>query len=167
MKRFSIVLTLFLAMLSSQSIAQKIGHVNLEAVVTAMPQYKLAMDSLQTEQKKITSKLQKMEAEYNRQKGIYTDSFKIWSMGERTIRQNKLAEMEASYQQFYEIEARRLDTVQQVVLARLIKKVQKATKAVAAEKGITYVLNYSEQIVLYYEESHDLTAAVRKKLGLL
>lgn len=167
MKRISIVLTLLFALLVTHSFAQQIGHVNLELVVTSMPAYKLAMDSLQTEQKKITGKLQRMEAEYNKVKGIYTDSFKTWSIGERTIRQNKLAEMETSYKQFYELEARRLDTVQQIVLARLVKKVQKATKAVAAEKGITYVLNYSEQIVLYYDPSHDLTADVKKKLGLL
>ncbi|MBI3142487.1 MAG: OmpH family outer membrane protein [Bacteroidetes bacterium] len=166
MKHLPILLASLGVFLASNLYAQKIGHVNLEKVVTALPEYKISMDSLQQEQKKIETRLQKMEAEYNRAKTVYADSMKLWPIAIRTIKQNSLALMEANFQQYYDLEIKRLDTMQQVVLGRMIKRVQAATKVVAKEQGISYVLNYNEQIVLYYEESHDITAAVKTKLGI-
>ena len=168
MKRISFLFSIVFILLAFQSSAQKIGHVNMETIIVDMPAYKVAMDSLQLEQKKIQVKLKKMESEYERAKKTYQDSAKLWSMPVRQIKQNDLTNIEANYKQFYQLSSMGLDSMQQLVLGRLVKKVKKAAQAVAKEKGITYVLNYSEQaqLVLYYEESHDLTALVRKKLGI-
>lgn len=169
MKRISYLVVVFVGILASQTYAQKIGHVDLEKIVVDMPAYKSAMDSMQNAQKKVQITLKKMEAEYERAAKIYQDSAKLWSMAIRQIKQNDLANLKTNFEQYYQISSMGLDSTQQLVLGRLIKKVKKAAKEVAKEKGFSYVLNYSEQaqLVLYYEESHDITAAVRKKLGLL
>ncbi|MBI1183080.1 hypothetical protein GC194_02320 [bacterium] len=167
MKHLTTVLTLLLAMYSSATFAQKIGHVNLQKIINDMPQYKTAQDTLEIEQKKIQIKLQKMEAEYNRVKALYQDSAKYWSLAERTLQQTRLTNLEQNYQQYYQLASASLDTMQEKMLNRIFKKIKKATQTVAKEKGFSYVLNYTEQTVLYYDPALDLTAEVRKKLGLL
>jgi outer membrane protein len=169
MKRISYLVVVFVGLIASQTYAQKIGHVDLEKIVLDMPAYKNAMDSVKIESKKVEVKLKKMESEFERATRIYQDSAKLWSLGTRQIKQNELAYLEKSYKEYYQISSMGLDSVQQLAVGRIIKKVKKAAKEVAKEKGFSYVLNYSEQaqLVLYYEEGHDITAAVRKKLGLL
>ncbi len=161
-----LAIALLFAFVASNANAQKIAHVNMEAIVVEMPTYKVAMDSMQNIQRDVEGRLKKLEFNYQKAMKTYQDSAKLWSAAYRAIKQNELKTMEENYKAFYQMSTMDLDSVQQAVLGRLIKKVKKAAAEVAKEKGITYVLNYSEQaqLVLYYEESHDITAAVRKKL---
>lgn len=168
MKVKSFIFTGIFAALMVTTNAQKIGHVDIEKIIVDMPSYKSAMDSLQKENQRMQKKLQAMEFQYTSAKRIYDDSSKFWDATMRQIKANELSTQQTNYQIVYQSATRDLDSLQGVVLNRLISKVKKATSKIAKQKGITYVLNYSEQaqLVLYYEESHDLTALVRKEIGL-
>lgn len=168
MKIKSLIFTGIFSVILIASNAQKIGHVDIEKIILDMPNYKTAMDSLQKENKRMQKKLQAMEYGYTNAKRIYDDSAKFWDATMRQIRANELSTQQTNYQIVYQSATKDLDSLQGVVLNRLIGKVKKAAGTIAKQKGITYVLNYSEQaqLVLYYEESHDLTALVRKELGL-
>ncbi|MGB0430340.1 MAG: OmpH family outer membrane protein [Bacteroidia bacterium] len=166
MKQIKLLVVAVFTIFTTNTFAQKIAHVNMETIVVDMPEYKVAMDSMKQEQVQVEGRLKKLEFTYQKSMKTYQDSAKLWSAAYRSIKQNELKTMEENYKAFYQMSSMNLDSMQQVVLGRLIKKVKKAATEVAKEKGITYVLNYSEQaqMVLYYEESHDITGAVRKKL---
>ena len=167
MKHIKLRALVFTIALSSSAYAQKIGHVDLQAILQDMPEYKTGFDSLTVEQERIEKKLQKMQAKYQRDLQIYQDSSKLWPESKRYIKMNEIKSQEQGIQLFTQIESLNLDSAQQKLLIKILDRVKEASAEVAKEKGYSYVLTYSQEAILFYEEKNDLTGDVRKKLGLL
>ncbi|MFY0674740.1 MAG: OmpH family outer membrane protein [Bacteroidia bacterium] len=162
------LLALVLAItLSSSAYAQKIGHVDLQSILLEMPDYKNGLDSLTKASERAEKELQKLQARYQKALQIYQDSSKQWSESKRYTKMIELQGQEQGIQAYGQIERLNLDSAQQTLLIKILDKVKAASSEVAKEKGYAYVLTYSQESILYYEEKNDLTAAVRKKLGLL
>jgi len=167
MKQLTLLATIALFALGAN--AQKIGHVDMEAIIVEMPEYKGYMDSLKTETKQARTQLLKMNNAYQKKLKVYQDSSEHWSLALRTIKGKELTDLKTNIEYFGSQRSRELDSLQGLFVEGLIEKVKVAAQSVAKSKGITYVLNYSQQaqLVLYYEESHDLTGDVKKKMGIL
>jgi len=168
MKRLNLLAIFLFGSLTMVS-AQKVGHVNIEKIITEMPSYIKYMDSMKVVTKKEQGQLIKMQKNYQRLAKIYQDSSATWSDALKQIKLKELNDAKTNMEYFSAYRGRELDSLQGLFVNDLIEKVKDATQIVAKQKGMTYVLNYSEQtqLVLYYEETHDLTADVKKQLGLL
>lgn len=164
-----LTLLAILALCTFGASAQKIGHVDMEAIIVEMPRYTVVMDSLKIETKKARMQLLKMNNSYQKKMKVYQDSANLWSSAMVAIKGKELTDLKTNIEYFGTQRSRELDSLQGLIVNRLIEKVKVAAQSVAKAKGFTYVFNYSEQaqLVLYYEESHDLTGDVKKKMGLL
>jgi len=161
-----IIIAILVALPLSMS-AQKIGVVDLMAIVQASPETAAAQKTLQETQTKYQADLQKLQEEaqkaydeYNKLKGDASTPATILERHEKS-----LAEMSQKIQQHAQTYEQDLQQQQDQLMAPIIDKVQKAAQAVGQEKGLTVVL--PKGAVLYMSaEVLDLDPLVKAKLGI-
>lgn len=166
-KAIVLLVVLFLSGAGMMS-AQKIGHVNYQELITSLPEYKSIQDSIDKEkalyEKELIEESQKLkdeEASYNMKKktnGFPTPESEQLALKRLNEHARELEELSAIYDQ-------KLNERYMALLKPLQDKVKDAITKVAKAQNIGYVLDISQQIALVID-GNDLTAAVRKELGL-
>ncbi len=152
---------------------QKIGHVNSQEILLVMPEYKTANQTLETFVNGKRAEYQQMETERQKQITAFLDKQKTRSEANKETVDKELQDFSAQIQQMegrmqeqqqkfdQEISAKREEVLQPV-----FEKAEKAIQAVGKEKGYAYILDISQQGVLYYDGGEDIGAAVKTKLGI-
>lgn len=147
--------------------AQKIGHVNSQELLAALPEYKTAeaeMKKWQTERmaeyEKLKASLQGLYDKYSKEKNSPVPN----QINLQTLE----TDIQARSQDIERFEQTTEETAQkkeQIYMEPLIKKVKDAIAGVAKEQGINYVLDTGT--LIYQEGGNDLNPAVKKKLGIV
>lgn len=144
--------------------AQKVGHVNSQEILFALPDYKKAEAEMKkfteermAEYEKMKAKLEAMISEYERIKP--TASATELKIKEQDIisYQNDIANFEQTYQNS-------LEKRQQMYMEPLVKQVKDAIAKVAKAQGLNYILDINS--LLFMDGGNDITEAVKKDLGL-
>lgn len=148
--------------------AQKVGHINLQELVTLMPDAKKANTELDTLQSTLLREIDRKTNEIK----IKYDSYKA-DMAKGTMlpsvqksREDELNNLQTSLQSFQYQAQDDMDKKRTELFQPIIKKATDAINSVAKEKGYTYVLDSSAGTILFSTESDDLMPAVKTKLGL-
>ena len=156
------------AALSAQTQTPKYGHMNLGNLLEMLPETKKATDDLKIFSDKFTAKddsltksfqaaYAKLEEEYNA--GLLTPVV-------AQQRQAELQKQQEFIQKFEEDAQNQVTAKRQELLQPILKKVEDAIKAVAAENGYLMIFDTSVGVMLFAAESEDVTSRVKKKLGL-
>ena len=165
----TLLLTLGLIMtIAVVGFSQKFGYINSVAVLAQLEEVKQADSDLKAFQTQLTKKGQEMvkelqdkAAELERKKEQGTVSPKDYQ-----TQAAKLQEEEAAIgkyeQEVYEKIAQKRETLYKPILER----VNTAMQDVAKENAYLIVFDSSTQILLYGDESLDVTPLVKAKLGL-
>lgn len=170
MKAIKLVLLLAAATLAmgSQLDAQKFGYINSAELLEEMPKIKEANSNLETLQKQLQSKGQKMLEDYQLE---YQQLQQRYERGE--IAPKDLAAEEALLQEKqqeilnYEQDIQKqLQQKQEQLYKPLLDLVNEAINEVAELEGYAYIFDTSPGIgvILYKDESADVTELVRAKL---
>lgn len=162
-------LLLFSALLISlNTSAQKIGHVNSQDILIAMPEYKKASDSLQRIQMQKQRNLQTMALRLDNEKKSYLSKQDSYDLDMQRYESNRIKQLEQNLMSYRQQAARDLDSLQMVFLEDIMDKIEVAVKKVAEEKNYEYIFNYSPdmQLMLYYKKENDITPLVKKELKL-
>ncbi|MFH1298039.1 MAG: OmpH family outer membrane protein [Bacteroidota bacterium] len=144
----------------------KIGYVDFNTLLQAMPGIDSVRTALQTYQGTLTDQMDQMRMEFENKYLDYQS--KAAGMSD-IIKQNKEQELQQLQDRIdaFQTKAQQdLQTKQQKLLQPLIDKARKAIEVVATEKGYTYVLNAIEDVVLFSTPAHNLLPAVKQKLGI-
>ncbi len=166
MKKILSVLIVLFAFGFSAS-AQKFGHVNYQKIITSLPGYKSAESKLQEFSKQLQDTYFSMQEEYQKKVEDYTVQEKNMLPAIREVKQKEIIDLEKRMQQLEMNSQQQLMEKQQELLAPLEEKVLAAVKDIAKEKGYTYVFDVAPGSgVLYAQESDDITALLKAKLGL-
>jgi outer membrane protein len=108
-----------------------------------------------------------MREEYNVKIKDYQEKQKDMADGIKQVRQSEIQEMEQRIATFQQTAYTDLQKKQQELVNPVIEKVRKAITDVATENKFTYIFDMSSQVILYTApNSNDITALVKKKLGL-
>ncbi|MGZ3757637.1 MAG: OmpH family outer membrane protein [Mucilaginibacter sp.] len=144
----------------------KIGYINMNDLIGAMPQVKTVQTQMQTYQKQfvdnITSQnatFQKEVSDYNAKKASMTDAARIAKEAELGDMQKRIQDYQTTAQQ--QVEAKSAE-----YMKPLYDQANTAISAVAKEKGYTYVLDSSTTNLVVKPDADDLIAAVKAKMGL-
>jgi outer membrane protein len=146
--------------------AQKIAHLNLDSLISMMPESKIVKEEAQNYLKTLENEIMTMSDEFQKKYNDYmTNAEKMSELVRRTKEeeltgmQRRIEEFRASAQQDYQ---RRMNEL----MAPLIEKAKKGIEAVAKESGYRYVLDSTpgNTAILYSEPSDDILMAVKKKL---
>jgi outer membrane protein len=158
--------TLFLLVGTLEAAAQEVGYVNSIAVVKAMPETKVVMTQIdQFRKDKNTAFETKLSAFQTK----LADAQRKAQGGEYTPAQQKEVEnaLAAEEQSLRTLESESLQWIQakeQELYAPVYAKVNKVIAALAKENGFKVILDSSAGIVLYAEETTDLTQRVIDKV---
>lgn len=168
MKKIFGVVTI-LALTVSVGFAQKYGHLNFGNLLSEMPEVQSANSNLETYQEGLIAKGEAMAKEFQTEYGQFAAAVQSGTLS--PVEQQKQQEaLEAkqneimSYEQLIQqqVQGRRAELLQPIVA-----KVEKAIADVAEEGGYYMVFDTSVfNAILFAEESEDLTAQVKAKLGI-
>ena len=164
------VIFLFVAVLAGGvSFAQKgpkFGHINSQELLTLMPERKAAMAKMDSVTKEAQKLLEEMMTEYRTEEDKYkNESAKMSELARKTA-EEKLTGLATRIQNFQQQAQETLQNEENKLIEPILNKAKKAIEQVAKENGYTYVIDTSAGSFLYWEESDNILALVKKKLGL-
>lgn len=159
-------LLLLLSGLTAAVQAQKFGYVNSAAILAEMPEVKQADANLEALQKQLQKKgqgmVEKLQQDYTavRQK---VDSGELSPIQQQQESQ-RLEKAQADIAQFEQDMVKQIQDKREELLQPIYDKVNQAIKDVALENGFQFI--FDQGVLLYAEESQDVGAMVRAKLGM-
>lgn len=146
--------------------AQKFGFVNSAALLAEMPEVKQAdanLEALQTQlQKKGQGMLKTLQDDFTeiRRK---MDAGELSPQQQETESQRLQAE-EAKIAKFEQDMIKQVQDKREELLNPIYEKVNQAIEAVAKENGMQFI--FDQGVLLYGDESQDMSSAVKAKLGI-
>lgn len=170
MKVFKTILTtLVFSILALTSVsAQKYGYVNSQAILQSMPAVKAANAEMESLQKQLESKYQKMVKDYQTKALSISQKQQNGELSPKQVEDEakKLTGDEESIRK-YELQIKQqLAKKQETLLKPIYDKLENAIKTVAKEKGFTMIFDYSAGSILYADPSTNLESAIKAKLGM-
>jgi outer membrane protein len=167
MKSLFLTLSLLIS-LSATGVAQKFGFCDAEALLTQLPEVKAADSELQAFQNQLTKRgqervkaLQDAAAELQRKKDQGTIAPKDYD-----VQAAKLKEEQESIAQYEQEVYQKLGKKREELFKPLLDKVNTAMATVAKSNGFTLVFDTGSNVVLYGDESLDVTKLVKAQLGI-
>ena len=171
MKKF-LILIFALAVIMPVSVLKaqnhKFGHINSQALVPLMPEYKKAEDSLRkrneyyaSQEKVLSAEIQTKYAEFMEEQKRGMDSLIQQS------RYASLQSMQANLEQFQQGAGEKIQKLQADLLNAVVTKLNETVKKIAIELDLTYVFDTGTRNPIYAsEKSIDLGPMVKEKLKL-
>lgn len=175
MKKSSLILAL--VVLTASSIfaqtqkPQKIGTLNMEYVLSALPEIKSIQSSLEGLSTQLQKQGEAKQAQYQQRVVKYQTEGQTMTIGDRQALEREIAALEEELQQFSTSAQTKLETKQFELMGPINKKVGDALQAIVDEQGFTHVINIGSpqvglEIMYYVDPSYDLSNAVLKKMGI-
>lgn len=154
-----------LAFITVAASAQKVGHVNAQALMLALPDYKVASDELERfagEKKKelemYFTMFQTAQKEFEEALPTLTEEIKQQRYEELMARQQVIQGKQGEFEQEVALKEQKL-------VEPIMTKVREAISKVAKENGYTYV--FDESTLLYFADAESLDAKVKAALGIV
>lgn len=149
--------------------AQKIAHINLDSLVSTMPETKVASDAAQTYFKGLEQESIAMQTELESKYKDYLEKEATMSDLLKKNKNEDLQQLQRRIEDFRNQATQDYQRKTAELTAPIMEKAKKAIEAVAKEGGYKYVLDTSTQnpTVLYSETSDDILASVKKKLDTM
>ena len=163
MKKATLLLAVLL-LACTTSFGQKYGHVSTQEIFTAMP----GADSIQTKLKAFETELTDiytgMVSEFQTKKEKFDQEAGTMSTTVRQYREKELMDHQQRIMEFQEGVQNDMQEKQLELMQPFQDKILKAIEDVAKENGYAYI--FDTQVLLYSEGGDDVSALVRKKLGI-
>lgn len=167
MKRIILVLVLVLAATAAQA-QSKIGHINSEAIMQALPEAIDAQKSLDALVAQWEAELQKMQAEWKRKFDDYDKKKLILTDQVRADAEKELRELDqaiADYRTKKFGQNGELFQKQNEVMKPIQNKIFKVLEEIARDDGYDYIFDRSGEILLLYaNDKRDLTSLVIQRM---
>ena len=162
MKKIIIAMLLILPMAVN---AQKFGHINSQELFYQMPEISAVEDSIAKEREMYSNLLNEMQEEYKKKVQDYQTKQANMSDALRQINEEDIYNLQQRIQNTYQAAEQDIQQKQQQLLVPIHEKMAKAIKAVGEREGYTYIFD-SAAMVHIGADAHDVTAAVKKELGI-
>lgn len=166
-KLFVLVAFAIAAMGVSAQTAVKLGHIESQRLIQAMPEWAEAQKKFQAQQDEVEKELTNLQEQFQTKMQDYATNSKTYSDVVRTSKEQELQELRTRIQRFQETAMNELDKTQQDLMQPITEKAMNAIREVAKENGFTYIFDLNAGPILYTSEtSLDILPLVKKKLGL-
>lgn len=144
----------------------KLGHIDRQALMLALPERKTAETTMQDFAKKLDDKLKAMATEYQTKVTEVQSSFATMTQTQKDAAQREIGEMEERITKAQETAKEDLAKQEQELMAPMLDRTDKAIRDVAAENNFTYIFDTSTGFVLFYDKGEDILPLVKTKLGI-
>lgn len=148
--------------------AQKIGYVDMQEIVTGMPEYAQADTALGKYRDDLIQQMQAMQQELQNEASAFVKDSATMSDAIKEVKRSGLRDLQNRIAQLQQTSQQQLSNKQNSLLQPIIEKAQKAVDAVAKAKGYTYVFNDTRDgsVLVVKPTGDDLTNQVKAKLGI-
>ncbi len=154
-------------LLSTAVFGQKLGHINSNDLLLAMPERTSIEANIQKYAQELEAQLATMSKEYQSKVQSYQS---LQATMTEAIKQDKISEitnLEERISKFQQSAQKDLQAKEETLLKPLIDKAKTAIEDVAKENNYTYIFDAGVGVLLYKKDSDDIMPMVKKKLGLL
>jgi outer membrane protein len=169
MKRNILFSLLAVLLLGTPSFAQKgnkFGHINSAELLSLMPERRVAALEMDSITKTVQKQLEEMMTEYRAKQEKYSVEAPKMSELLKKDKEEELNSLANRIQSFQQQAQGTLEEEEQRLINPIIDKAKKAIEDVAKENGYTYVFDTSIGALIFWEESDNIIALVKKKLNL-
>ena len=161
-------LTLVLAMMLSCTtlFAQKLGRINSQEVMLAMPETAEMQTKLQAVAKDWEENLELINVEFNNKLQEFQKNLNSMSDAARQIKEKDLNDLRQRGTEMQQMAQQDLARQEQELMTPIIEKAQNAIQAVSKAGGFTAIFETGS--LVYFDETTliDITPLVKKELGI-
>ncbi|MCC6385065.1 MAG: OmpH family outer membrane protein [Bacteroidia bacterium] len=163
-----IILSVIIIVLGYSVQAQniKLGHINSTQLLSLMPETKVADSTLQKFGAQLENQIKTMSAEYESKINDYKKDEANMAEPIKQLRVKEITDLEDRIQDFQQSAQQSVQKKKEELYSPIIKKADEAIKSVAKENGFTYIFDSSVGALLFANDSDDILAKVKSKLGL-
>ncbi|HNY02806.1 MAG TPA: OmpH family outer membrane protein [Bacteroidales bacterium] len=144
----------------------KVGYIDFNTLLAAMPGIDSVKTKLQVYQKTLSDQMDAMKAEFESKYSDYQSQAASMSDLIKQTKEKELTDLQGRIDAFQQKASQDLQAKQQELVAPFIDRAKSAIKEVAKENKFTYILNAVEEVVIYKDEADDIMTLVKKKLGI-
>lgn len=165
MKKLIVVAVMALGIFSA-SAQSKIGYISTDDLIGLMPEAAKVNTELTEYQTSLQQQGQTLKTEFDKKVDQYNlDSSKL-SASMKEIRRDELVKLYTRLQNYDQEAQEKASQYAQTKIAPVREKAMDAIKAVAKEKGYSYVIDNSTNLLLVMPPGDDLLPLVKTKLGI-
>jgi outer membrane protein len=163
----SIGLFLVILLGSTTASAQlKFGHLNSAELVSDMPETKKADEELKKYTEDLQAQFQSMNQDLQTKYSEYQAKGSTLSDAIREIKAKEISDLQGRIDEFQQSAQETVSRKKEELYGPIINRANKAVKDVGKAGKYTYILDTSVGTVIYFQESDDISNAVRKELGM-
>jgi len=159
----------FMFAANTQAQAQKLAHLNVDELLSLMPETKAAELEIQKYAGQLQKDLEDMQAEAQTKYQNLVANQANWTSLRVNKEQEELQAIGQKMEEYQQQAQQDLQNKQMELMRPIIEKAQDAVNAIAREKGYTYVLDSSQSkgVVIFAEKGEDILPLVKAKLGIV
>lgn len=147
--------------------AQKMAHIELDSLVSMMPETKTAKDVAQAYWKDLEKTVISMDNEFQTKYNDYLTNQATMSELVRKTKEEELQSLQRRIEDFKQQAQMDYQKKSAELTQPIMDKAKKGIEAVSKEGGYKYVLDTSTGNVLYADPADDILMAVKKKLDAM
>ena len=138
-KLIKLTLVVALVLGSSSLFAQKLGRINLEEIITLMPEYKEMMTNMEAYSKDLRDNLETIQVELNTKYNDFQKNKATYSEVTRQLKEKELTDLQNRLQEFYQSAQEDLQKKEKELTAPIVAKAQEAVKNAAERANMPYI----------------------------
>jgi len=161
-----VLAVLSIAFTSSAQKNYKLGHVNFSEIYSMMPGLDTVKQVYQEYSKSIQKQFEAMQSELESKVIDYQNNLSTMSSIIKQTKEKEIQDLQARLEAFQISAQEDLQNKEMELTNPIIERARKAIEDVAKENKFNYIFNTTEGLVLYADESEDITPLVKKKLGI-
>jgi outer membrane protein len=166
-KLFVKMLAIFILVNVSAVSAQKLGHVDLDSLISLMPEFKAAKEKSEGKLKSLEGFLMNLKNEYDQKAQIYQTNYATMSEMEKKDMEEQLSGMQQRIQS-RQVEAQtEYQTYSNNMMKPIYDKAKKAIEKVAKANGYKYIFDTAVGNILYSEPGDDVLQLVKKEMDAM
>lgn len=146
--------------------AQKIAHINLDSLISLLPEFKKAQQDIQDYGKQLGQQITAMQTELQSKADEYKQKSKDLAEVVRAEKEKELNDLNQRIQDFQQQAQLDYQKKSAALTKPVYDKAKKVIDQVAKENNYKYVLDTSGNNVIYFDNSDDILGIVIKKLSV-
>ena len=168
-KVIKLALVLVCVMCSTSLYAQKFARINLQKVISAMPEIKTLQSDIESFAKELGEQLEVMQVEYNNKVADFQKNSATMNESVRNLKEKELYDLQQRIGEFQQIAQQDFQKKENELIEPVQKKANDAVNKVAKIAGYIAVFNTSLPTLAYFDEAQltDIAPLVKKELGIV
>ncbi len=169
MKKILVVALMAVLALPVVSVAQKLGHINSQELLSLMPESKAAEAKLKAKGAEVEAQMKDLQAQYQKLITEYAKGVeaKTLSAEARKAKEEQLQGIQTKVRAYQEQAQKDLQKLEADLLQPIFAKANKAIQSVGTKNGFTYIFDTSSRSIVYISPtSQNILPLVKKELGI-